>query len=95
MSRQVKHIEKNKAIALYLSGTSQKKIAIELNVTEKTVGVWLKETKARRKKYSQDLKILGARFRILVDDPNSNTQDIKNLAISIERIENIWYKEIM
>lgn len=95
MKNDKKPFQKGKAIKLFLKGVSQKEIAIQLGVTEKTVYTWLKEIKEKYDKNQQDIKALGVRIRNLIETPNSDTNDIRNLAISIERLENIWYKELI
>lgn len=74
------------ALKLYKNGVSQKKISQRLNVTEKTVGVWLKDIKEAqelneiliRKIENKMLKMLNVE-QSTPTEINELTQAIKNL----------------
>ena len=82
-------IVKQIAIECYLKGLNQKQIAKELQVSEKTVGTWLKEVKNDIKATKEHLTKLRLKLEHLIDDPNSKTEDIKNITASISNLENL------
>lgn len=95
MIRNRKPLEKKKAIALFIKGFNQKDIAIQLNITEKTVGTWLKEIKEKQNQNQEDIKLLNIRMKNLLQTPNSCTADVKNIADAISSLENIWFNELI
>ena len=76
---------------LYKNKVPQKDIAERLGLTEKTVGVWLKEIKQLKIANSQNLNELEVKLKALMQDKTSSTNDIKNITIAIKTLENRWF----
>lgn len=76
---------------LYKNKVPQKDIAERLGLTEKTVGVWLKETKQLKIANTQNLNELEEKLKALMQDKTSSTNDIKNITIAIKTLENRWF----
>ena len=72
---------------LYKNKVPQKEIAERLGLTEKTIGVWLKEIKQINTTNAQNINELEAKLTTLIQDKKSSTTDIKNLTIAIKNLE--------
>ena len=89
MAQPKGNIVKKIAIECYLKGLNQKEIATQLEVSEKTVGVWLKEIKNDISKHNEQLKQLRLKLDELLNDSSSKSEDIKNITASISNLEKI------
>lgn len=89
MAQPINHVVKKIAIECYLKGLNQKEIATQLEVSEKTVGVWLKEIKNDISKHNEQLKQLRLKLDELLNDSSSKSEDIKNITASISNLEKI------
>ena len=76
---------------LYKNKVPQKEIAQRLGLSEKTVGVWLKEIKQIRITNAKNLNDLEDKLKALLQDKTSPTADIKNITIAIKTLENRWF----
>ena len=85
---QIKTFEKNKAIKLFGDHIPQNKIAKKLNVRTATVSKWFKEWSLKDKEKQKTISNFKSRLLELSENPNTPTEDIKNLALAIEKTQN-------
>lgn len=84
------------ALNLYTnSNLNQKEIALKLGITEKTISKWLKDLKEKKKSNIDNIKLLNDKLNKLLNDENSNLDDIKNITKSISDLENIWFNNYL
>ncbi len=83
-----------KVLFAYQKKATQKDIARQFGLTEKTVGSWLKEHKAKLSNNKESIKELRTRLKYLLNDRTAQSEDIKNLTIAIEKLENIWFNKL-
>ncbi len=69
-----KRVEKAKALQLFSQGVSNKEIAEQLNVTEKTIGVWIKSDLN-----IQNIQLCEKRLNLMLQDETASPEDIKKL----------------
>lgn len=77
-----------KVISLYRKKVSNKAIAEEVGVTEKTVASWLKDFKDLETEIKENIKALDKRLKIMLENPNTPTEQIRDITLSIETLEN-------
>ncbi len=82
-----------KVLDLYSKNLNQKQISLQLGLTEKTVGNWLKEIKKLKTFNTDRLEELQTKLKELLQDENSSTDDIKNITIAITKLENRWFNK--
>ncbi|MDB0601603.1 helix-turn-helix domain-containing protein [Tenacibaculum maritimum] len=87
-----KRIHIQEVIKLYHSGKTQEYIANKINVTPKTIGVWLKDVKQLSKDNLQLIKQLQQKLQESLLK-GSRTKEINDLTQSIERLENRWFNK--
>lgn len=85
-----KNDQKRKAFNLYKQGFIVEDIAKEVNVSRKTVTLWLKEIREFDEDYIKKIKGLNDRLNTLIADPNSSPRDIESITYSINILENKW-----
>ena len=81
-----KHVEKMKAYTLINLGKSQKEIAAELNVAEKTVGTWVREWKIHDEFKLGVIKKLEGLLSEYCDDKERQSYEIMNVSVAIKNI---------
>lgn len=86
-----KHLFK-KAVKLFKADKSQKEIAKQLGVTEKTIGVWLKEVKELNEVNLSLIKQLQNQLQHKLQN-GCTTQEINDLTQSMQRLENRWFNK--
>lgn len=78
-----------KVIKLFKQGKTQKAIAIECNLTEKTVGEWLRPVKKAR---DETIELITAlRARLLKLSENGTADEIAKVTDSIEKLQKMWF----
>ena len=82
-------------LKLYQKGLNQKEISKETGLTEKTVGVWLKEVKLKKESNKIAIDNLEVRLSELLQDKNTPTKSIKDIVLSIEKLEKRWFNELI
>jgi hypothetical protein len=84
-----------KTLELYNNGFNQKQISIKTGITEKTVSLWLREVKLKKENNQEVIKKLETRLSELVSNNNTSTQSIKNIVLSIEKLETRWFNKLI
>lgn len=84
-----------KVLNLYNSGLSQKQISKNIGVTEKTVGVWLSELKVKIDTNQEAINKLEIRLNELLSNSYTPTQSIKDIVLSIEKLETRWFNKLI
>lgn len=82
-------------LELYQKGFNQKEISKNIGITEKTVGVWLKELKLKKESNKVAIDRLEIRLSELLSDENTPTENIKDIVLSIEKLEKRWFNELI
>jgi predicted transcriptional regulator len=82
-------------LELYRKGFNQKEISKNIGITEKTVGVWLKELKLKKENNKVAIDRLEIRLSELISDKNTPTKNIKDVVSSIEKLEKRWFNELI
>ena len=76
-----------KVISLYLQKVSNVEIAKIVGVTEKTIRTWLKDFKSLEADISAKINALDLRLEKMVENPDTPSEEIKNIVLSIRALE--------
>lgn len=87
MANRKKHLCIDEVVMMYKGGIPKKKIAFIVGVTEKTVATWLKEYQELEQTTIGNIKALENKLNNLLKNPNTPTNEIKDIAYSIEVLE--------
>lgn len=83
-----------KVLNLHDKNVNQKQIALQLGLSQKTVGHWLKDIKQLKIANTERLKELEDKLKGLLQDKQCSTEDIKNITIAIANLENRWFNKL-
>lgn len=87
MANRKKHLCIDEVVMMYKGGIPKKKIAFIVGVTEKTVATWLKEFQELKQTTISNIKALENKLNDLLKNPNTPTNEIRDIAYSIEVLE--------
>lgn len=79
--------KKIRVVQLFKRGLSQRQIAIKEDLTETTVGIWLKPIKASKEENMLNIQILENKLKCLLENKNSTAREIKDLTTAIKQLE--------
>ena len=88
MANRKKHLCIDEVIMMHKGGIQKKKIAFIVGVTEKTVSTWLKDFQELEQTTKDNIIALNNRLKDLLENPKTPTNEIRDIAYSIEILEN-------
>ena len=78
----------DEVVIMHKGGIPKKTIAVIVGVTEKTVATWLKDFQELEQTTKDNINALNNRLKDLLKKPKTPTNEIRDIAYSIEVLEN-------
>ena len=88
MANKKKTSRIDEVVMMHKGGIPKKTIAVIVGVTEKTVASWLKDYQELEQTTKDNIIALNNRLKDLLENPKTPTNEIRDIAYSIEILEN-------